>query len=55
MTDGARSLRDELDGSTDTCAWFPLDQARALPLVDLAEHGISLAERTLAAPQPVRG
>ncbi len=37
-------LRDEVDGSTDTCAWFPLDQARALPLVDLAEHGIRLVE-----------
>lgn len=53
------SLRDEVDGSTDTCAWFPLDQARTLPLVDLAEHGIALAERALAsdvggaAPQPV--
>lgn len=44
------SLRDELDGSTDTCAWFTLEQARALPLVDLAEHGISLAERDLASP-----
>ncbi len=57
------SLRDEVDGSTDTCAWVPLDQARALPLVDLAEHGIRLAERALATPaapqpagpQPVRG
>lgn len=51
------SLRDEVDGSTDTCAWFSLDQARALPLVDLAEHGIRLAERVVAspaAPQPVR-
>lgn len=49
------TLRDEVDGSTDTCAWFPLDQARTLPLVDLAEHGIGLAERALTALQPVRG
>jgi len=49
------TLRDEVDGSTDTCAWFPLDQARALPLVDLAEHGIALAERSVAVSQPVSG
>lgn len=49
------TLRDEVDGSTDTCAWFSLDQARALPLVDLAEHGIALAGRALARPQPVAG
>ena len=49
------SLRDEVDGSTDTCAWFTLEQARALPLVDLAEHGIRLAERSMSATQPVRG
>ncbi len=49
------TLRDEVDGSTDTCAWFPLDQARALPLVDLAEHGIALAERSVAVSQPVGG
>lgn len=49
------TLRDEVDGSTDTCAWFPIDMARALPLVDLAEHGIALAERTLPVSQPVGG
>ena len=47
------SLRDEVDGSTDTCTWFPLVQARTLPLVDLAEHGIRLAENALAAAPPV--
>lgn len=46
------SLRDEVDGSTDTCAWFPLDEARTLPLVDLAEHGIRLAEKALDAAKP---
>ena len=41
-------LRDELDGSTDTCGWFTPDEARAL---DLAE----LVERTLARMTPTRG
>lgn len=41
ITGGA--LRDEVGGSTDTCAWFTLDDARRLPLVDLAELGIELA------------
>ncbi len=29
-------LRDEIEESTDRAAWFALDEARALPLVDLA-------------------
>ena len=37
-------LRDEIDGSTDTCAWFTLDQARRLNLGGLAQHALSLAE-----------
>ena len=36
-------LRDEPDGSTDTAAWFTEGAARALPLVDLAELGLTLA------------
>lgn len=46
ITGGA--LRDEVGGSTDTCAWFTLDEARRLPLVDLAELGIGLASDTVA-------
>jgi ADP-ribose pyrophosphatase YjhB (NUDIX family) len=30
-------LRDELDGSTDTCRWFTPAELRAAPLVDIAE------------------
>jgi 8-oxo-dGTP diphosphatase len=36
-------LRDELDGSTDQAGWFAHDEARALPLVELAVTGIELA------------
>ena len=35
-------LRDEADGSTDCCAWVPLADVRALPLVPLAEYGLRL-------------
>ena len=37
-------LRDEVDGSTDTCAWFTLDEASRLNLGGLAQHALSLAE-----------
>jgi ADP-ribose pyrophosphatase YjhB (NUDIX family) len=36
-------LRDEADGSTDAARWFTSAEARALPLVELAETGLSLA------------
>jgi ADP-ribose pyrophosphatase YjhB (NUDIX family) len=36
-------LRDEVGGSSDTCAWIRRDQLTSLPLVDLAEVGIGLA------------
>jgi 8-oxo-dGTP diphosphatase len=35
-------LRDELDGSTDTCRWFARDELAALPLVDIAELAVRL-------------
>ena len=31
------ALRDELDGSTDTCRWFTADELRRERLVDIAE------------------
>ena len=37
------TLRNELNGSTDLCAWWSLDEARTLPLVDLTEIGLELA------------
>lgn len=36
-------LRDEVGGSSDTCAWVPLAETAALPLVELAATGIGLA------------
>ncbi|HEY8170555.1 MAG TPA: NUDIX domain-containing protein [Candidatus Limnocylindria bacterium] len=41
ITGGA--LRDELDGSSDTCAWVPRSELDGLPLVELADVGIGLA------------
>jgi 8-oxo-dGTP diphosphatase len=37
------ALHDEVDGSTDLAAWFSRRDAAALPLVELAQHGLRLA------------
>ena len=36
------ALRHEIGGSTDRCAWIPLSDLPALPLVPLAAFGVSL-------------
>jgi ADP-ribose pyrophosphatase YjhB (NUDIX family) len=36
-------LRDEVDGTTDTCAWFAADELRDTRLVYLAKFGARLA------------
>jgi 8-oxo-dGTP diphosphatase len=36
-------LRPEVDGSTDEAAWFTVDEAVALPLVDLARAAVRMA------------
>ena len=36
-------LRNEIDGSSDLCAWISRAEALRLPLVELAETGIGLA------------
>lgn len=36
----AGELRDEPDGSTDTCRWFTLDEARSLRLGELARRTV---------------
>ena len=36
-------LRNEIGGSSDLCAWVPLSQVEAMPLVQLAKVGIGLA------------
>lgn len=37
------SLRHEVDGTTDLCAWWSLEEAQRLPLVDLVTVGLGLA------------
>ena len=37
------TLSNELDGSTDLCAWWSLEEAQQLPLVDLTKVGLALA------------
>ena len=36
-------LRDEVDGSTDTCAWFGRDELAEIRLVELARFAVDLA------------
>jgi 8-oxo-dGTP diphosphatase len=46
-------LRDEIDGSTDTCDWFTLDEAARLNLGGLARHALSLAAADVGAGSTV--
>jgi 8-oxo-dGTP pyrophosphatase MutT (NUDIX family) len=41
-------LTDEIDGSTDACAWFRRDELEAIRLVKLARFGVGLAFPDLA-------
>jgi len=41
-------LRDEVDESTDTAAWFTPEDARGLPLVDLAQVALDHVARSSA-------
>jgi 8-oxo-dGTP diphosphatase len=41
-------LRLEVDGSTETCAWFSLDAAAATPHVDLVDGAIDVLRREKA-------
>ena len=36
------TLTNEIDGSTDLCAWWSYEEAKKLPLVDLTEVGLDL-------------
>jgi hypothetical protein len=36
-------LRDEIDGSTDTSAWFAPEDLAGIRLVELAEYAVGLA------------
>ena len=37
------ALRNEVDGSTDTCAWFRPDELSSIRIVGVARHAIGLA------------
>lgn len=39
----------EVDGSTDGCQWFTEEEARQLPLVDIALMGVDMVFHRLAA------
>jgi 8-oxo-dGTP pyrophosphatase MutT (NUDIX family) len=41
-------LRDEIDGTTDKCAWLPPEDLAGLRLVELAQFGVGLAFPDLA-------
>jgi 8-oxo-dGTP diphosphatase len=42
-------LRHETDESTDMAAWFSLDEARSLPIVELVEHALDYLETSQLA------
>jgi 8-oxo-dGTP diphosphatase len=42
--------RDEVDGSTDTCAWFTLEAAGRLHLATLARRSLRIAAAAIPAP-----
>ena len=42
-------LRDEVDGSTESCAWLPIEAAELLDLWEVAREGIRLARRRVLA------
>ena len=48
------TLRDEVDGSTDTCAWFAPDELRSLRIVAVARHALELALPGVTLPSPLR-
>jgi 8-oxo-dGTP pyrophosphatase MutT (NUDIX family) len=46
------ALRDEVEGSTDTCAWFLPDELRALRIVGVARHAIRRVLPDAVIPEP---
>jgi len=46
------ALRDEVDGSTDTCAWFRAEELEALRIVGVARHAIRLVLPDAVIPEP---
>ena len=54
VTPTGGQLRDEIDGSTDTCAWFRADALRSLRIVGVARHAIELALPGVELPPALR-
>ena len=46
------TLRDEVEGSTDMCAWFRPAELPPLRIVGVARHAIRLVLPGLAIPEP---
>lgn len=46
------ALRDEIEGSTDTCAWFRPAELSDLRIVGVARHAIRLVLPGVAIPEP---
>lgn len=53
VTSTGGELRDEVDGSTDTCAWFAPDALASLRIVGVARHAIELAVPGAKLPGPL--
>ena len=53
VTPTGGELRDEVDGSTDTCAWIDPGELAGLRIVGVARHAIRLALPDVAIPEPV--
>lgn len=49
VADATGTLRDEVDGSSDGCAWLPIADAERLELWDVARKGIRLARERVPA------
>jgi ADP-ribose pyrophosphatase YjhB (NUDIX family) len=50
VTPTGGELRDEIDGSTDTCAWIGPDELASIRIVGVARHAIELALPGVALP-----
>ncbi|HUQ78199.1 MAG TPA: NUDIX domain-containing protein [Patescibacteria group bacterium] len=53
VTPTGGDLRDEVDGSTETCAWFGRGELGALRIVGVARHAIALALPGAELPEPL--
>ncbi|MGB0372573.1 MAG: NUDIX domain-containing protein [Opitutales bacterium] len=45
VTEFVGTLRNEIAGSTDMCAWQPLHASEGIELVDLAQVGVGVAQK----------